>query len=221
MPKVPQAALKERARSLLVSMTERNRWVYALAQREHFAAAKTIIEAAGVASAAEEADGKVLKYDDGSASFVVFDAIEELGAVLLTGIGEGAVPLMQKILETTGFVPQSLLWERALGIGEPQATPALKLLAHMAVGWDEDWTDLFLLHLASPDAVVRHDTTTALTMAAMVAGEAGPAVALLEEAKKREAFPKLADTMADALRVLRAFRGDPIDPLEFGRQSGA
>jgi hypothetical protein len=214
MAQVTQSALKERARTLLVAMTERSRWVYALSEPSDFAAAKAILEAAGIASAGVEANGKVLKYEQDRAAFVLFDASDDLGAVMLTGIGDAAVPVMHKILEATRFIPQSLLWEQALDISESHATPALKLLAHMAVGWDEDWSDLFLLHLASPDAIVRHDTTLALTMAAMVAGEADAAMQLLEEARKRESFPKLAETMDDALRTLGAFRGDPVDPSE-------
>ena len=68
----------------------------------------------------------------------------------------------------------------------------------MVVAWDEDWSDLFLLHLASPDPVVRHDATLALTVAVMVARDAGPAPALLEEAIRREKFPKLKETMREA-----------------------
>jgi hypothetical protein len=211
VPQVTQAALKERARTLLVAMTERSRWVYALPNASDFATVRAIFAAEGIAPSATEADGKVVKYEQGDASFVVFDASVELGAVLLTGIGDDATPWIRAILDATGFVPQSGLWERALAIGQPEATLALKLLAHMAIGWDDDWSDLFLLHLASPDPVVRHDATSALTMAAMVAGEADAALLLLEEARKRETYPKLADTLDDALRVLRAFRGDPAE----------
>ena len=81
----------------------------------------------------------------------------------------------------------------------------------MVVAWDEDWSDLFLLHLAAPDPMVRHDAVLALTTAVMVAGDAGPAPALLDEAIKREKFPKLKDTMAEALNVIRGVTGAPME----------
>jgi hypothetical protein len=118
---------------------------------------------------------------------------------------------MAKILEATGFVPQSKLWGDALNIGTPEAQRALKILAHMAIGWDADWTDLFLLHLASPDPVVRHDATLALTTAAMVSFEQAEAIELLVEARKRETYPKLAETMAEAEQVLRKLEGEPVE----------
>ena len=93
--------------------------------------------------------------------------------LFLQGDQPGCVPTMAKILEKTPFVPQSKLWGDALNIGTPEAQRALKILAHMAIGWDGDWTDLFLLHPASPDPIVRHDATLALTTAAMVSFEQG------------------------------------------------
>jgi len=59
-------------------------------------------------------------------------------------------------------------------VRDPEATKALRTLAHMVVAWDEGLGDLFLLHLAAPDPVVRHDATVALTVAVMVARAAGP-----------------------------------------------
>ena len=98
MVNVTQAALKERARTLLVAMTERSRWVYALPKEGSFDAAKGIIAEAGLAAVAEEADGKVVKYDgDDGAGLVLFDARAELGAVLLQGRSDAVVPLMQQI----------------------------------------------------------------------------------------------------------------------------
>ena len=82
----------------------------------------------------------------------------------------------------------------------------------MVVAWDEDWGDLFLLHLAAPDPVVRHDATVALTVAVMVARDAGPAPALLEEAIRREKFPKLKETMTEALNLVRGLTGAPVEP---------
>jgi hypothetical protein len=45
----------------------------------------------------------------------------------------------------------------------------------------------------------------------MVARDAGPAPALLEEAMKREKFPKLLDTMREALAVVRGATGGPVE----------
>ncbi len=208
MKHITQQALKERARDLLVAMTQRSRWVYALPPGS-FRKATAILQKARLERSATEADGTVVKFLSDTASFVVFDAAA-LGVVLLEGEGDAVAPL-KEILDETGFVPQSKLLADALDIGEAHALTGLRILAHMAIGWDEDWTDLFLLHLASPDPIVRHEATLSLTMAAMVGGDASPAVMLLEEAHQRESYPQLADTMADALRVLRAFRGDPVD----------
>ena len=94
---------------------------------------------------------------------------------------------------------------------DEEAGKALRTLAHMVVAWDEDWSDLFLLHLAAPDPVARHEATLALTVAVMVAHDAGPAPALLEEAIKREKFPKLKDTMSEALNVVRGVTGGPVE----------
>jgi hypothetical protein len=45
----------------------------------------------------------------------------------------------------------------------------------------------------------------------MVAHDAGPAPALLEEAIRREKFPKLKDTMTEALNVVRGLGGGPVE----------
>lgn len=225
MPPITEAALKERARALLVGMTERSRWVYAV-PGEQFANVLGLLEAEGIAKVAEEAEGKVVRHvsDDEAAVFVIF-ANEKLDVVLVEAEGDAAVPTMQKLLEKTGFLPQSKLWGDALDIGGPRATRSLQILAHMAVFWDEDWTDLFLLHLASPDAVVRRDALTATTLAAMVARDAPPAIELLEEARRREKFPKLAEAIDEALRVLRSVDGQPLDlmaapPVDAGSGPG-
>ena len=109
-----------------------------------------------------------------------------------------------------GFYAQSTLLGTAADVRDPEAPKALRTLAHMVVTWDEDWGDLFLLHLAAPDPVVRHDATVALTVAVMVAHEAGPAPALLEEALRREKFPKLKQTMTEALDLVRGLTGGAV-----------
>ena len=223
MPNVTEAALKERARALLVGMTERSRWVYAL-PRDGFAKVCELLEAEGMQKVAEEAEGTVRRYaSEGSeAAFVVFDSAD-LDVTLIEAEGDAVVPSMQKLLELTGFFPQSKLWGEALDIGGPRSTTSLKILAHMAVAWDEDWTDLFLLHLASPDAMVRREALSATTLAAMVARRARPAIELLEEAKRREKFPKLAETIDEGLRALRALDGQPlpIDQLPLDPSRGS
>jgi hypothetical protein len=77
--------------------------------------------------------------------------------------------------------------------------------------WDEDWSDLFLLHLAAPDPVVRHDAVLALTVAVMVAHDPGPVLALLDEAIRREKFPKLKETMTEARNVVSGLTGGPVE----------
>jgi hypothetical protein len=225
MVHVTEAALKERARSLLVGMTERSRWVYAL-PRDSFSQVCELLESEGLPKVADDAEGKVVRHvtENETAAFVVFDNAE-LDVVLVEAEGDAAVPTMQKLLEITGFLPQSKLWGDALDIGGPRATRSLKILAHMAVAWDEDWTDLFLLHLASPDATVRRDALTATTLAAMVARDAQPAIELLEEARRREKFPKLAESLDEALQVLRRLDGQALDlnmapPVDVGSGGG-
>jgi hypothetical protein len=68
-----------------------------------------------------------------------------------------------------------------------------------------------LLHLASPDATVRRRAIDALTLAALVAGDTAPALELLREGRARERFPKLAEVYDDAVRVLEAFDGKPVE----------
>ena len=98
----------------------------------------------------------------------------------------------------------------AIDVRDPEAPKALRTLAHMVVAWDEDWSDLFLLHLASPDPVARHEAAMGLTIATMVTRDAGPAIALLEEAKRREKFPKLKDTLDEAIQVISGLTGGPV-----------
>jgi hypothetical protein len=220
MPEVTQQALKDRARSLLEAMTERERYMYAL-DRDSLPTVKALMAELDIPQVEDAAGGSVVRFATESprAHFVLYDN-EELGVLLLQGDQSGCVPTMAKILEATGFVPQSKLWEDALNIGAPEAQRALKILAHMAIGWDPDWTDLFLLHLASPDPIVRHDATLALTTAAMVSFEQEAAIELLVEAKSRETFPKLAATMAEAEKLLRKLGGEPVDlaAMNEGRQ---
>jgi hypothetical protein len=211
---ITQASLKERARTLLVAMTERERFIYALPREGSFDKALSVAEAQSMQQSEREAGGSVVKLvaaqEQDASHLIVFDN-EALDVVLLEGRCAAVVPVLQSILEETGFVPQSGLWASALDIGEPGCGRALAILAHMAVEWDDDWTDLFLLHLASPDALVRREAVASLTLAAMVCGDADPALELLGEARRRERFPKLSENIDDAVRVLKAFAGEAVE----------
>ena len=213
MPVPTETALKARARALLDAMTERTRWMYAV-PRDHdeLTTARAILEADGYRL--EDSDDKARTYrfskgESGPNAFVLFDSTD-LEVLLLEATGEDAPETLAKVLERTGFYAQSQLLKTALDVKDPEATKALRTLAHMVVAWDEDWSDLFLLHLASPDPVVRHETAMALTIAVMVTREAGPAIALLEEAKRREKFPKLKDTLDEAINVISGLTGGPV-----------
>jgi hypothetical protein len=212
MPRPTETALKGRARALLEAMTARARWIYAVPREEGLRIARAVAEARGLRCEEEDAKAGAARFADekGSASIVTLDSAE-LEVMLVEGAGAEAPPILADILEKTGFYAQSTLLGTALDVREPEAPKALRTLAHMVVAWDEDWSDLFLLHLASTDPVVRHDATIALTVAVMVARDAGPAPALLEEAMKREKFPKLLDTMREAREVVRGMTGGPVE----------
>jgi hypothetical protein len=211
MPRPTETALKSRARGLLEAMTERARWIYAVPSDLGAEAAKPIALAAGLVLEEEEEGAMAARFgnEKGTASLVTFVS-PELEVMLLEARGANAPQILSDILEKTGFYAQSTLLGTALDVRDPEAGKALRTLAHMVVAWDEDWSDLFLLHLAAPDPMVRHDAVLALTTAVMVAGEAGPAPSLLEEAIKREKFPKLKDTMIEALNVIRGITGGPV-----------
>ncbi|MEO7330576.1 MAG: hypothetical protein ABI193_18520 [Minicystis sp.] len=210
MPRPTETALRLRARALLEAMTARCRWIYAVPREIGAEAVRPLALAAGLQAIEEEGPAARFANERGTASLVVFDS-PELEVMLLEAAGEDAPPLLADILEKTSFYAQSTLLGTALDVRDEEAGKALRTLAHMVVAWDEDWSDLFLLHLAAPDPVVRHEATLALTVAVMVAHEAGPAPALLEEAMKREKFPKLKDTMREALNVVRGVTGGPVE----------
>ena len=210
MPRPSETALKGRARALLEAMTERARWIYAVPP-EHEALVAPILEAAGFAPSARDAEANVTRYANAgdTASFVTFVSAE-LDVLFLEAAGGDAAETLGLVLGETEFYAQSRLLGAALDVRDPEAPKALRTLAHMVVAWDADRSDLFLLHLASPDPVVRHEAVAALTVAAMVAREGGPAAELLGEAARRETFPKLKETMGEALGVIAAALGAPI-----------
>jgi len=186
-------------------MTDRGRWIYAVPTnetKEHWS--KTLGDH-GFAVRDVEAEGKVEKWTNAgaTASLVVLER-EDLDVTLVEAEGGDAVPALGALLAKTGFFAQSTLLESALDVATEDARKALLTLAHMVVAWDDDWADLFLLHLASPDPIVRHDAVTAVTVAAMVARDKGPAEELLAEAARRETYPKLKETIDDARRCVAA-----------------
>jgi hypothetical protein len=186
-------------------MTNRGRFVYAVPREEARGHLAKLLTEHGFALRETDDAGRVTKWTakGDTATFVALER-EDLDVTFLQGDGADAVAPLGAILDKTGFFAQSTLLESAFDIGTEDARKALLTLAHMVVAWDEDWADLFLLHLAAPDPVVRHDAVTALTIAAMVARDRGPAPELLEEAAKRETYPKLKETIDDALRVIAA-----------------
>jgi hypothetical protein len=186
-------------------MTHRGRFVYAVPREEARAHLATALAGHGFALRETEDAGRVAKWTSSgdTATFVVLER-EDLDVTFLQGDGEGAIAPLGAILDKTGFFAQSTLLESAFDVGTEDARKALLTLAHMVVEWDADWADLFLLHLAAPDPVVRHDAVTALTVATMVARDRGPAPELLDEAAKRETYPKLKETIDDARRVIAA-----------------
>lgn len=211
MPRPTETALKVRARALLEAMSERARWIYALPRVEAPAAVRAIAAAKGLPCEEDDVAAGAARFAsaDGKASIVFFDNAD-LDVTFVEAAGDEAPPILADVLERTGFYAQSTLIGTALDTKDPEAPKALRTLAHMVVAWDEDWSDLFLLHLAAPDPVVRHDAVVALTVAVMVAHDAGPGPALLDEAMRREKFPKLKDTMREALEVVRGVTGGPV-----------
>ena len=205
MHRPSSTALKDRARTLVERMTNRGRFVYAVPRgdaRAHLA--QVFTEHRFVLRETEDA-GRVAKWSnaENTASFTVLERVD-LDVTFIQGDGGDAVAPLGAVLDKTGFFAQSALLESAFDIGSEDARKALLTLAHMVVAWDADWADLFLLHLAAPDPVVRHDAVTALTIAAMVARDRGPAPELLAEAAKRETYPKLKETIDDARRLVAA-----------------
>jgi hypothetical protein len=214
MPRPTETALRSRARALLEAMTERARWMYALPRVEGPAAVRAVALAHGLRAEEDDPTAGAARFaaESGASSLVLLDSAA-LDVALVEAAGPEAPPLLKEILDRTGFYAQSTLLGVALDVRDDEAPKALRTLAHMVVAWDEDWSDLFLLHLASPDPVVRHDAALALTVAVMVARDAGPAPALLEEAIRREKFPKLQETMTEALGVVRGVTGGPVQAV--------
>jgi hypothetical protein len=212
MPRPSETALRGRARALLEAMTERARWVYALPLGAAESHVRPILASRGLTVQDEDKKARAFRASNEreSVNFVVMESAE-LDVTLVEASGGDAQPILAEIVERSGFYAQSQLIGTALDVKDEEAPKALRTLAHMVVAWDEDWSDLFLLHLASPDPVVRHEATLGLTIAVMVARDRGPAPALLEEALRHEKFPKLAETMREAANLVQGLTGGAVE----------
>jgi hypothetical protein len=201
--------LKERARELVHRMHDVERWAYAIDAAVPMAALTDAIAEAGYRQAEEDAPAKVVRYDVLGSPHDTLVTLEraDLGVVLLQAFGPTTPDRLGPVLDRTGFVPQSRLLAEAYAVGSPRASQALTALAHMVVLWDDDWADLFLLHLASPDPVARHEAVLATVIAALSARQAEPARALLTEALGRESFPQLRDTLVEAVAAVAGVEG--------------
>jgi hypothetical protein len=215
--KAPSSSdLVARAKELVHRMHDVERWAYAIDAAVPKETRTGALLEAGYQVAEEDPEAKVIRYEapagaeaDGSVpdTLVTLER-PDLGVVVLQAHGPTTVDRLGPVLERTGFVPQSRLLGQAYAVGTKEASPALTTLAHMVVAWDEDWADLFLLHLASPDPVVRHEAALATVVAAFSARQIEPARTLLREALVRESFPKLKETLSEAMKALE---GMPVE----------
>jgi hypothetical protein len=197
------ADLKERARVLVERMAERLRVVYAVPFSHGREALEATIANAGLILRETDAEAEVTRWtDETEVDTLVLLPREDLGVFIFEVRGPGAIDRARAILEHAPFVRQSQLLREAIDVSSPDASKALVILAHQVVVWDDDWGDLFLLHLASPDPIARHVAVTSTFLAAMISGESGPARELLREASKRERYPKLKETIDEAIAKL-------------------
>jgi len=198
-------ALVARARTLVETMTDRARWIYALPPAEATRHVASTLEAHGFTRREADASARAAKWthDSENAAFVLLER-PDLDVVLVEAEGAAAADALGALIAKTGFYAQSTLLSSAFDVPSEDARKALLTLAHMVVAWDDDWADLFVLHLAAPDPIVRADAVTALTIAALVARDKGPCLELLDEAARRETFPKLKETMEQARGVVDA-----------------
>ena len=112
MTKVDEAALKKRARAMLIAMTDRAHWVYAL-PHEAFADTCAFILAQGLPQTEVGDEGRVVRYGEEEAcQFVVMDNAA-LDATLVDASGEDSVDILKALLDQHGFLPQSVIWETA------------------------------------------------------------------------------------------------------------
>jgi len=207
------ADLQARAKTLVEQMVEVGRIVYAIPSTVDRAKVEASIRNAGLhlrevaapplMDAKDEWHDDVTRWTDesGDDELVLLER-PDLGVHLFEVRGPRAFDRARAVLDRVPFVPQSKLLREAIDVASPDAPKALLVLAHQCVQWDDDWGDLFLLHLASPDPLARHNAVSCTFLAAMVSGARRPAVELLREAARREKFPKLKETIEDAIERL-------------------
>src|SRR5262249_41988065 len=173
---------------MIEQMAERGRFIYALPTEEAREHLEKVLTGFGFAECEQDAEGRAAKWGipgDDAAQLTALER-EDLEVTLVEASGSRSVEALAALLDKTGFYAQSALLASAYDVGSEDSRKALTTLSHMVVAWDPDWADLFLLHLASPDPVARHDAVAALAIAAMVARDKGPAPELLAEAARRE-----------------------------------
>jgi hypothetical protein len=205
--------LQSRAKTLVERMVEVGRVVYAVPTHIDRAKVEAAIQSAGLKlrevaapplmDAKDDWHDDVTRWTDESADDeLVLLERPDLGVHIFEVRGPHAFDRARAVLDRVPFVPQSKLLREAIDVASPDAPKALLVLAHQCVKWDDDWTDLFLLHLASPDPLARHNAVSCTFLAAMISGARLSAVELLREASRREKFPKLKETIDDAVQRL-------------------
>ncbi len=201
--------LKGRARQLVHRMHDAERWAYAIDASVAGMILVGAIAEGGYRLAEEDVAAKVARYEVAGSPRETLVTLErpDLGLVLVQALGPTTPDRLGPLLERTGFVPQSQLLGEAYSVGGPRASQALTVLAHMVVAWDDDWADLFLLHLASPDPVARHEAALATVIAALSAQQVEPARTLLSQALDRESFPQLRETLVEAVEAVGRIGG--------------
>ncbi len=209
-------AFVDRARSLVVRMHAVERWAYALEGSVPADKLEGALAEAGYVRVERDDDAKVTRYEaatpGGRPDGLVTLERPDLALVLLQAHGAGTPERLRRVLDVTGFVPQSKLLRAAHDPTDSEASKALNALAHMVVAWDDDWSDLFLLHLASPDPIVRHEACKATLIAALSCGAWEPARTLLNEAKTRERYPQLRQKLTEAVELLETAAKAPAPP---------
>jgi hypothetical protein len=203
------ADLQARAKTLVERMVEVGRIVYAIPATIDRGKVEAAIRNAGLhlreVAAPPVLDAKewhedVTRWTDesGDDELVLLER-PDLGVHIFETRGPRAFDRARAVLDRVPFVPQSKLLREAIDVASPDAPKALLVLAHQCVAWDDDWSDLFLLHLASPDPLARHNAVSCTFLAAMISGARAAAIDLLREASRREKFPKLRETIDDAI----------------------
>ena len=199
------------ARRMLADMSERARWIYALPRSPRTLRVVTArLAAAGAGRLRQKSAASwVVEHVTGSerCRLGAYDSAD-LNCLLLLGEGAEAPPVLAGILEHTGFLPQSRLWDEALATARPGAPRALAILAHMCVAWSEEYADLLRRHLEADDENVRGQAVDSLCVAALLAAEPVRGAQLLQAVKQREMSPEVADKASAAADLLRAVAGE-------------